>query len=620
MSSKIISPSDRAKLEHIRNLRWRARTDRFWFYNEVLGYNLLNPVIHGPILDKLQKFPKPTKKQAEESDIILPNGHFQYTPYLDPYTLPGSRRTLILDHRSSMKTTANTVCDTLYWLINFPHLAIAMVFATDKIAQNTMEETKGHLQSNTMFREIFPDLVPHRRQYDWGTKEDFTIENRGELLARMKKPPRREPSVMSLSIDKGGTGYHVDVIKASDLVVPANAGTPGERNKVANRAGLLPRLLVVPTGWVYIEGTFYHPDDLHARLVQDWRDKPPEKRTWDIFIRSIYKREMGGKKPTFSPLELNYREWAKDSKGHEIPIWQDCLDPLLLDPSKLNTKLRERAETDFSWESIERLRRDPIEGGLNFAYQYLLDLDTDESSDRPFAGPITWVRKEDFEKVPISFKIITVDLANTENERSNPTVMTVAAFDRMGRCYVHEIHRAKIGPDQAVELLFALNKKHLPRKIFIEETAYLHGLRPTIDRKSTFTNQYPPFHYIKRGRAANDKKDRIIRALQPPYNSGELRFVDPLSPDPQFAKDVRRALEDEFRTVTAFSLGATDDILDTLADIYLQREWFGPEGLREGAYLQQQAAIEQIQKEQYQKALQEMTFGVSTPVAKEYSW
>ncbi len=369
--SKTISAEDRSKLEHIRNLRWRARTDRFWFYNNVLGYNLLNPVIHGPILDRLQQFPKPTRVQAEASDIILPNGQFQYTPYLDPYTLPGSRKVLILDHRSSMKTTCNTVCDTLYWLINFPHLSFAMIFATDKIAQDTMEETKGHLQTNSRFRELFPDIVPHKRTNDWGTKEDFTIEGRGELLARMKRPPRKEPSVMSLSIDKSGTGYHVDVIKASDLVVPSNAQTPGERNKVVNRAGLLPKLLVYTRGWIYIEGTFYHPDDLHARLVRDWLARLPSERSWDIFIRSIYKRDMGGKAPTYTPADLSYRKWLKDEKGHEVSIWSDCVDPAL----------RER----FSRTEIERMRHDSIEGGLNWAYQYALDLDADESADRPFA-------------------------------------------------------------------------------------------------------------------------------------------------------------------------------------------------------------------------------------------
>ncbi len=96
--------------------------------------------------------------------------------------------------------------------------------------------------------------------------------------------------------------------------------------------------------------------------------------------------------------------------------------------------------------------------------------------------------------------------------------------------------------------------------------------------------------------------------------------MDPLSPDENFAREVRKALEDEFRQVTAFSLGSTDDILDTLADIYLQREWFGPEGLREGAYLQEQAAQKQIQKEQYDQAWKTMVFGPETPKTGEYSW
>jgi hypothetical protein len=606
--SKYVSKEDLKKLEHLRNLRWRARTDRFWFYNEVLGYNLLNEVIHGPVVKRLQHFPKPTYEQAIASDVILPTGQFEYTPYLDPYELPGPRRTLILDHRSSMKTTANTICDSLYWLINFPHLAIAMIFATDKVAQDTMEETKGHLQTNTRFRELFPDLVPHKRTYDWGTKEDFTIVGRGELLARMKRPPRKEPTIMSLSIDKSGTGYHVDMIKASDLVVPSNAMTVGERNKVAGRAGLLDKLLVTQRGWIYIEGTFYHPDDLHARLVKDWEKRNIEGREqdWNIFIRSIYKREMGDKIPTYTPLDLKYNKWKKGEDGHEIPIWVDCQ----------NEELRKR----FSWEEINKNRYSLLGGGLNWAYQYALDLNADETSDRPFACGINWKEKADFDKIPIDFRIITVDLADTSNERSNPTVVTVSAFDRVGRCYVYDIRRGKFTPEQSINLLFDLNKKYKPNKIFIEDYAYVHGLRPFIERQSIMKNEYPPFHYVKRDRSPNSKVNRIIRALQPPFNSGELMFVNPLHSDPQSAVEVRAALESELKEVTAFSTGSTDDILDTLADIYLQREWFGPTGLRVGAYEQTEEAQKQIQKEQYDKAVKEMNFGPTFVKPLDYSW
>ena len=133
-------------------------------------------------------------------------------------------------------------------------------------------------------------------------------------------------------------------------------------------------------------------------------------------------------------------------------------------------------------------------------------------------------------------------------------------------------------------------------------------------------NEFPPFHYVKRDRAPNSKLNRIIRALQPPFNSGELMFVNPLHSDPQSALEIKNALERELKETTAFSTGSSDDILDTLADIYLQREWFGPTGLRMGAYEQTEAAQAQIQKEQYDKALKEMTFGPPIATPTNYSW
>lgn len=601
-----------SQMEHLHVCRWRARTDRFWFYNEVLGYNLLNPTIHGPILQRLQQFPNPTKEVGRFSDKILDNGTFEYTPWLDPYDLPGNRRTLILDHRGSAKTTCNTIADSLYWLINFPWISIAAIFATDKIAQDTISEIKGHLQTNAKFRELFPEMCPQKRAYEWGTQEDFTVMNRDAVLQRCKKTPRKESSLMSLSIEKSGTGYHVDVIKASDLVEPKNAQTPGERNKVANRAGLLPKLLVVPNGWVYIEGTFYHPDDLHARYVRDWQSKLPSERQWDIFVRGIYKLDLGAKKQTNTPADFqdaNYK-WAKDEQGHEISIWSDCVDP----------KHRDR----FTYETIDKIRKDPIEGGLNFYYQYALNLKGDDSSDRPFAGPITWVKREGFQKVPIDFRLVTVDLADTANERSNPTVMTVSAFDRMGRCYIEDIRRGKFTAEQSIDLLFELDKRYQPRKVFVEDYAYTHGLQPSIARRSIMSGQYPPFHFVKRERKPNEKTNRIIRALQPPYSSGELRFVDPLIPgadkDSKEEFKLKGVLLDEFEQVTAFSTGSSDDILDTLADIYLCREYWGPGRVGESAFIQTQEAQVQIQKEQYEKALKAMLFGEPVKPPTDYTW
>lgn len=517
---------------------------------------------------------------------------------------------LVADDIVTHNTTANTIADTLYWLISFPHLCIACIFATDSIAQATLSEIKGHLQYNARFRELFPDLVPHRQIGQWGTQEDFTFNNRDEFLRRAQKVPRKESSVMTLSIDKSGTGYHVDLIKASDIVVPQNANTPGERNKVAARAGLLPRLLVDPSGWIYIEGTFYHPDDLHARIVRDWLAKMPSERTWDIFIRSIYKRDMGGKEPSYTPNDLQYRKWLLDKDGHERSIWEDCETP----------KLRER----FSYERVNASRRDVNEGGLNWAYQFALDLNADESSDRPFAGPITWVERSAFEKVPIAFRIITVDLADTANERSNPSVFTVSAFDRLGRCFVETIKRDKFPPKQVVDILFELDTKYKPRKIFVEDYAFVHGLQPEIERRSMFNGQYPPFHFVKRERKPNEKTNRIIRALQPPYASGELRFVNPLiagaEPNSKEEHQLKGVLIAEFEQVTAFSTGMSDDILDTLADIYLCREYWGPDRVGDGAFMQTVEAQAQIQKEQYEKALKTMIFGDPLPKSSDYSW
>lgn len=587
----------RTDLERLWNLRWQARLDRIWFANEVLGYPDLNQKVHGPIDKYLMTFPKPEREVARESDKILDSGRLAYTPWVDPYKLEGSRRALILDHRSSMKTHYNTIVDTLFWIINFPHMCFATIFSTgDKAADVIKNSLEWHFKFNRNFRELFPELCPTTRINDWGTADSFTVCGREGIMHRLKKPPRPEPTVRSLSLDKTGTGYHFDVIKCSDIVEPTNVRTPGERDQVKNRVGLLPKLLVVPEGWLYLEGTFYHPADLYSDLVKDWRAKTPETRNWDIFIRSAFQRKFPTKlsdgrvltEATFTPDDLDAKEWKKDKDGHEIPMWPER----------------------FTWKALDRIRRDPVEGGINFAAQYLLDLSADDSGEKPFATPPKFVSREAFSKIPKEYRITTIDLADTTGVRSNHSVITTAAFDRMGRCYVEDIRRGKFQPAQVVDLMFEVNEKFRPIKIFFEETNFVNGLRPTIERKSALTNVYPPFHFHHRQGKGNDKVTRIIRSLQPPFTNGDLMFVDPINVASEFeSKVIRQALENEFSECTVASTGNSDDILDTLADLFLCRDYFGPEGLRGGVLVQEAEARAQLQLEQFREAQRKMTFG-----------
>ncbi len=508
---------------------------------------------------------------------------------------------MLLFPRGYFKTSINTIAHTIQWLLNYPQIAIADLFSVDSKAQHVLKDAiKEPFQHNKLLRELFPEYCPRRAVNDWGNAESFTLENRREVLHRLGLPPRVEPSVMAQSLDKGQAGYHFDIIKCSDIVEENNVQTPSQREQVKKRFGLLPKMLVKRPdgidGWIDLEGTFYHPDDLHAAMIKHWLDEDEGKHACQIFINGVFKRDTKGMPPKHDPWEMAFCPVLLDDKGKRMPIWPTA-DPI---------------------EKLEVEEKHPLEGGYVFATQRALDFKSDTTGMRPFSDPITWISRADFQKVPIVYSVTTIDLADTDGPKANNGVITTCGYDRFGRVYVHNIQRGKWGPEEAVKRMFETHKKYKPARMVIEDYAYTHGLKPTIDRTSHMTGVYPAFEYVPADRTQK-KVQRIINSLQAPFKSGELRFVDPLdAEDPAVAKLLRNALETELTECTMFSTGSSDDILDALANQYMTRDWSGYEGLggAQGpltpeAYerlLNQQYNVK-IREEDYKRAHQKMVYG-----------
>lgn len=597
------------QMDHLFQNRWRARRDLIWLCNNVLDYKLVQPKVHGPMIEHLQQFNYCSQEEARAMDVAQPNGKFKYTP-MDPYVvLQGTRRRVLLFSRGYFKTSVNTIAHTIQWLLNFPQIAIADLFSTDGKAQDILSNgIKQHFQFNRKLRDLFPEYCPQRRVGDWGNSEAFTLENRNDVIERLGLPPRVEPSVMAQSLDKGQAGYHFDIIKCSDIVEEKNVETPTQMEKVKKRFGLLGKMLVKRPdghdGWIDLEGTFYHPADLHNDMCKQWLAEPDGDHTWQIFINGCFERETLGLPRKYDPSELAL-PFKLDERGKRVPTWPEA----------------------DSVEKLDKEEKDPREGGFVFATQRVLDFKADKSGGRPFEGPVTWITRENFQKVPVAFHLVTVDLADTDGPKSNFSVICTAAYDRKGRCYVRDIQRGKWGPEEVIKRLFATWKKFdsiaVVRKVVVEDYAYTHGLKPSIDRYSHNAGMYPPFQFVPADRT-NSKVKKIINALQRPYKTGapdkdnpekdtqpDLRFVDPLDPeDEAYSRIVKTALELEFQECTVWSTGTTDDILDALSMQFVAREWLGEENLG-GAHTLTPQALERLRQEEYEIARRKMLFPYS---------
>lgn len=525
-----------SEINQLRYLRWKARTDLGFLCREILGYKDVSPEVHDVLISRLQQFPKPTAEQYIENDKIV-HGRWQYKPITPMMSLPGKRRRLILDFRGALKTTINAQAHTIQWILNYPDIAMFVVQSNSEKAESIIGEIKKHFQSNPRFRQLFPEHCPQRKIFDWGTKGEFTTE------ARNPEVTRKEKTVMAGSIDKGSAGYHFDVIKFSDIVEPNNIVGDGI-TQVKKSFYMMQNLLVAPDYWIDVEGTRYDFSDLYGDIIDKEAKKPPEQKEYEIYVRGVFKKKTDDGSPQkFIPEELGLPDLL-DEKGQQQSWW-----PMRF---KLENLLSARSNDPFI-----------------FATQQLQNPLGNDPDMIPF--PIVgeypaWITREIYStRIPIAYKEISIDTAQTVGLRSNSSAIVVGAVSGNGKTYVDEIIWGKWLPDQLVNKIVGAVLKHKPLYVKIEETGFVLGLMPALRRMMDQYNLNIPIKLIKRDNQTK-KQERILNTLQPWYKNKDLIFLDDITCKEQLLKELSR-----------FPAFDEDDILDAISDLFQDRQWFGRE-------------------------------------------
>lgn len=109
--------------------------------------------------------------------------------------------------------------------------------------------------------------------------------------------------------------------------------------------------------------------------------------------------------------------------------------------------------------------------------------------------------------------------------------------------------RAKLGPEELVDTLFALHTQRKYSAIGIEKTSYLAGLKPFLDAEQRRRQVFLPIVELEHKSTA---KEIRIRSIIPRYATGSIRHV----------KGWCDALEEE---QTQFPNGMHDDVIDAMA-------------------------------------------------------
>lgn len=472
MPSQPITPEFiKERLTILLKARQAARTDLLYLCNKILGYPDVRREVHGPIIDRLQKFEGGT----EELSSMGISGYEPKVPIARLAQQPHKDK-LFLDPRGHLKTTVITIAHSIQWILNYPDIRIALSMAIGDQTKKVMTEIKGHFQYGKTFRMVFPDFCPPPKKVnDWGNMEEFTMPNRSKV--------RKEPTLCLVTIGKVIAGSHYDVLKHSDLVDVNNVKTPNQIADVISHFGHIDPLIeryrtTDPTkparGWQDVEGTRYDFGDLYGMLLAS--------DEWDSHVRGI-------SKPDGTTLDM------------------------------------ER----FPPEEVERIKRKPEVSPYIFSCQY------ENKPIPPEGGlcdakDIVFMSRQVLRDLQPMLRLhCTIDLHGLEPAKNDNdyTVLTVGGFDRDGRLYVLDIRRARFTPDQVIWHVFDIHQR-FPQIIDfkIEKDAHARVLLPFLQREASKRQRFPIIMPIKRD--THVSKQQRIRGLQPWFRAGIIRFAEDL--------------------------------------------------------------------------------------------
>lgn len=314
-------------------------------------------------------------------------------------------------------------------------------------------------------------------------------------------------------------------------------------------------------------------------------------------------------KQTLDKLQIKYSIYEEkgDRQGKQLFVIKSPKDILINFANKMNFGKKEQLRL-FYWKYRKRIGR-PVKiikieylGKMpvywletttgNYISQGVLSKNC-QKDNCPIGGRdgkvIFVVRKgyrprfitpELFRRVRIIDTQITVDTAETKAEGSNYTAIVIGSWDRNGRLYVRNIIHDKFSPLETCQRIVGAGMIYKPSVVKIEETSFVRGLKPSLEREMVLQGIDLNLDFLKRDNQVA-KEERIENTLEPWYTKGDLIFLSSIK------KEILLHL---LKELEGFPRAETDDILDALSDFWQNQDQIGrpkPEKivLREEQYL-----------------------------------
>ena len=416
---------------------------------------------------------------------------------------------LILMPRGSFKTVCGTVGYTLWRLANDPNLTV--LIANEKLdkAKNFLKEIKGHIEENERFKILFGDWSCAKKV---GKKWS---ETRIDIAVR--KLTSAAPSVEVSSVESSETGKHVDLLICDDLVGASNITTPEQMDKVIEYYKDLGAVLK-PGGEMIMIGTRWDYRDLY-QYVMDVKKQLGDLANIEVMIKSAHNPDGS----LFFPEELSEQFLAvqRVKMGHYFHSCQYENNPVNKDNAMI------KKENILKW---------------NY-----------KTSDEDVVRGVFHIDKRIIDEFP---HYVTIDLAHTDNKRSDSTAIVVNAVNPVsGKWFVRHYEEFKTtDPLKIVERIFAIHSEYKDILTWgIEKNNYGQWLQGPLEdemrRRNIWLNIEPIGHYGNQG-----NKALRLRSLSPRFGFRNC-----------YIREDMIELEDQLLSLTYDGPRGHDDLLDAFA-------------------------------------------------------
>jgi predicted phage terminase large subunit-like protein len=487
---EIIAAAEDEDQFRMMSLSLMCKTNGMFLGREVLNRDFTF-FTHGPLFDLfVQKDPYKTIAQQD----------------------PENKIRLLEMPRGSFKSVGDGI-DCVQWIILKPDIRIMFLTATLQLAKDFVKEIKNYFTVDedsevTPFQRLFAaDIRLERAKKDGQfQKLNFLIadddtgkETEFICPARTKgDQKKKEVTIWAGSVGGGKVGKHCDVIKADDAIDEKNTDTPKLIQKTKKRIGMASKL-VDPGGYKDNLGTPYAPNDWYNHIRQNVKNAM-------ILIRPCkwLKKDLNG------ATAIDRGVSQKDLVDHD---WT------LLFP------VDKHGEEKLSYGRLREVEEEDPDG---FPSQFLLDPYGYKKASFPEA--LIYQQTITRDQMPAQLEPYTYyllgDLADTQNQTSDYTVIVVLAVDREGRGYVVEIFRDRYTFAEISYVIAKANHDYKPVRIIIEDARGASKLRGDMERASQdLGDKNIPLDFIKVNNSKSAKSIRIGK-LEPKLKDRRLFILN----------------------------------------------------------------------------------------------